>query len=55
MMGVALDSIPSGLANDARIEQMQELGVGYAKYWLGWNRTEPALARLQRRRACVAR
>ncbi len=44
MWGVVLDSWPHGLVAAAQIDQMRELGVGYAKYWLGWNLTEPKLA-----------
>ncbi|MFT5201664.1 MAG: hypothetical protein ACI9C1_001042 [Candidatus Aldehydirespiratoraceae bacterium] len=44
LWGVVFDRSPEGLATDAQIAQMQELGIGYAKFWVAWNETEQALA-----------
>jgi hypothetical protein len=44
LWGVVFDRSPEGLATDAQIAQMQELGIGYAKFWVPWNETEPELA-----------
>jgi beta-carotene hydroxylase len=44
LWGVVLDRSPSGMATDMQMAQMQELGVGYAKFWAYWNEIEPELA-----------
>ncbi|MFT6288764.1 MAG: beta-carotene hydroxylase [Alcanivorax sp.] len=44
LWGVVLDRSPSGVATDMQMAQMQELGVGYAKFWAYWNEIEPELA-----------
>ena len=42
--GVVFDRSAEGLATEAQIAQMQELGIGYAKFHAFWDQTEAELA-----------
>ena len=42
--GVVFDRSGEGLATEAQIAQMQELGIGYAKFHAFWDQTEAELA-----------